>query len=110
MLKAFGFAQGERVQHDTKKAMKLGFIGLGKMGSRMVLKLIFGGHDLVVWNRTREKGEELKMNYESRIKNQGNGKRNHNSEFMIHDSITENLQITKDIQELVHKLPQPRVI
>jgi 6-phosphogluconate dehydrogenase len=32
--------------------MKLGFIGLGKMGRRMVNKLLSEQHELVVWNRS----------------------------------------------------------
>lgn len=32
--------------------MEMGFIGLGKMGSRMVNKLLKEGHGLVVWNRS----------------------------------------------------------
>lgn len=40
--------------------MKLGFIGLGKMGSRMVSKLIAGGHDVIAWNRTKEATGNLK--------------------------------------------------
>lgn len=32
--------------------MKLGFIGLGKMGSRMVKKLLQEGHDVVAWTRS----------------------------------------------------------
>jgi 6-phosphogluconate dehydrogenase len=32
--------------------MKVGFIGLGKMGSRMVVKLLKEGHDVVAWNRS----------------------------------------------------------
>lgn len=40
--------------------MKLGFIGLGKMGSRMVMKLLSEGHEVVVWNRSAEKVETLK--------------------------------------------------
>src|SRR3989344_3342237 len=32
--------------------MKLGFIGLGKMGSRMVAKLQKEGHEVVAWNRS----------------------------------------------------------
>lgn len=37
--------------------MKVGFIGLGKMGSRMVEKLLKEGHEVVAWNRS---GHELK--------------------------------------------------
>lgn len=32
--------------------MKIGFIGLGKMGSRMVEKLLKEGHEVVAWNRS----------------------------------------------------------
>src|SRR6266481_2830246 len=39
--------------------MKIGFIGLGIMGSRMAANLQKRGHSLVVFNRTREKAEQL---------------------------------------------------
>ena len=39
--------------------MKIGFIGLGIMGSRMAANLRKRGHSLVVFNRTREKAEPL---------------------------------------------------
>jgi 3-hydroxyisobutyrate dehydrogenase-like beta-hydroxyacid dehydrogenase len=39
--------------------MKIGFIGLGIMGSRMAANLQKHGHALVVHNRTREKAEPL---------------------------------------------------
>jgi 3-hydroxyisobutyrate dehydrogenase-like beta-hydroxyacid dehydrogenase len=39
--------------------MKIGFIGLGIMGSRMAANLQKGGHSVVVFNRTREKAEFL---------------------------------------------------
>ncbi|MCX6149344.1 MAG: decarboxylating 6-phosphogluconate dehydrogenase [Ignavibacteriales bacterium] len=34
--------------------MKIGFIGLGKMGFNMVQRLLNDGHEVVVWNRTIE--------------------------------------------------------
>ncbi len=37
----------------------VGFVGLGAMGSRMARRLMDRGHELVVWNRTREKASEL---------------------------------------------------
>lgn len=40
--------------------MKLGFVGLGKMGLGMAGMLQQAGHELTVYNRTREKGESLK--------------------------------------------------
>jgi 3-hydroxyisobutyrate dehydrogenase len=35
--------------------MKLGFIGIGLMGRPMALRLLAAGHDVTVWNRSREK-------------------------------------------------------
>lgn len=40
--------------------MKIAFIGLGNMGSPMARHLIKAGHELTVWNRSREKAEPLK--------------------------------------------------
>src|SRR3989344_3192502 len=65
--------------------MKIGFIGIGKMGNRMVSKLANGGHEVVVWNRTREKAEELKGHIAS-------------------------LQIADSVKDLVNKLEKPRII
>ena len=39
--------------------MKIGFIGLGSMGSPMARNLIKAGHSLTVYNRTRSRAEEL---------------------------------------------------
>jgi 3-hydroxyisobutyrate dehydrogenase-like beta-hydroxyacid dehydrogenase len=39
--------------------LKIGFIGLGIMGSRMAANLLKRGHVLVVYNRTREKAQSL---------------------------------------------------
>ena len=39
--------------------MKIGFIGLGTMGSRMADNLLKHGHSLVVYNRTRAKADPL---------------------------------------------------
>ena len=33
--------------------MRIGFLGLGKMGTPMALRLLAAGHELSVWNRTR---------------------------------------------------------
>src|SRR4051794_7526810 len=38
--------------------MRVGFIGLGIMGSRMAANLVRAGHELTVWNRTAEKAKE----------------------------------------------------
>jgi 3-hydroxyisobutyrate dehydrogenase-like beta-hydroxyacid dehydrogenase len=39
--------------------MKIGFIGLGKMGMGMARNLHRAGHTLAVYNRSREKAESL---------------------------------------------------
>jgi 3-hydroxyisobutyrate dehydrogenase/glyoxylate/succinic semialdehyde reductase len=39
--------------------MKIGFIGMGIMGSRMAANLQKKGHELVVYNRTKEKADPL---------------------------------------------------
>jgi len=39
--------------------MKIGFIGIGRMGSGMAENLIRAGHELVLYNRSREKAEAL---------------------------------------------------
>jgi 3-hydroxyisobutyrate dehydrogenase len=40
-------------------AQRLGWIGLGRMGSAMAALLVEAGHDLTVWNRTRAKADPL---------------------------------------------------
>src|SRR3990167_6423414 len=67
--------------------MRLGFIGLGKMGNRMVTKLLSEGHEVVVWNRTLAKVEELKLKVKS-----------------------EKLKVGKTIEDSVNQLDKPRVI
>src|ERR1700757_1665118 len=39
--------------------MKIGFLGLGKMGAPMARRLIAAGHELSVWNRTEGRTEPL---------------------------------------------------
>jgi len=65
--------------------MKLGFIGLGKMGNRMVTKLVGEGHDVVVWNRTKEKAENLKIELRK-------------------------LEVADSIEDLIKKLDKPRIV
>ncbi len=40
--------------------MKIGFVGLGKMGAGMARNLLRAGHDLSVYNRSAEKAEALR--------------------------------------------------
>ncbi len=39
--------------------MRIGFIGLGRMGANMVRRLVRDGHEVVIYNRTAEKTAEL---------------------------------------------------
>ena len=39
--------------------MKIGFIGLGIMGSRMATNLVKKGYELILYNRTRDKAQAL---------------------------------------------------
>jgi 3-hydroxyisobutyrate dehydrogenase-like beta-hydroxyacid dehydrogenase len=40
-------------------SMRIGFLGLGKMGAAMAHRLIAAGHELAVWNRTEGRTEPL---------------------------------------------------
>jgi 3-hydroxyisobutyrate dehydrogenase-like beta-hydroxyacid dehydrogenase len=42
--------------------MKVGFLGLGRMGSGIAANILKAGHDLRVWNRWRERAEPLVRN------------------------------------------------
>lgn len=71
--------------------MKLGFIGFGRMGSRMVQKLVKEGHGVVVWNRSPQAIEDFK-NKIAKSKN-----------------TYKKLRSAKTIQELLQRLEKPRV-
>jgi 3-hydroxyisobutyrate dehydrogenase len=43
----------------TKNALKIGWIGMGRMGFPMAERLLKAGHDVSIWNRTRSKAEPL---------------------------------------------------
>ena len=42
-----------------KNAQKIGWIGMGRMGTPMAERLVKAGHDVSVWNRTKAKAEPL---------------------------------------------------
>lgn len=72
--------------------MRIGFIGLGKMGSRMVMKLLEEGHEIIVWNRSKVVISKIN-NQKSKIKN-----------------IDQKLKVVGTIDELVKSLEKPRVV
>jgi 3-hydroxyisobutyrate dehydrogenase-like beta-hydroxyacid dehydrogenase len=45
--------------HDEETRMKVGFIGLGAMGSAMASNLVAAGHAVTVWNRSAAAAEPL---------------------------------------------------
>jgi len=63
--------------------MRIGFIGLGRMGGNMVRRLLREGHGIVAYNRTPEKTREI---------------------------ATEGAEAAFSIAELVEKLQAPRVV
>ncbi len=49
-----------RLRDDKRTPdMKIGFAGLGDMGSLIVPRLMAAGHEVTGWNRTKSKGDEL---------------------------------------------------
>jgi 3-hydroxyisobutyrate dehydrogenase len=47
--------------------MKIGFIGLGNMGIPMVKNLVKGGFDVTVYNRTKEKAQDLQAEIDVKV-------------------------------------------
>lgn len=43
------------------QSMKIAFLGLGKMGTAVVGRLLLGGHTVTVWNRSPKSSKELGM-------------------------------------------------
>jgi 6-phosphogluconate dehydrogenase len=74
--------------------MKIGILGLGKMGSRIATKLYDEGHDIFVWNRSKAPAEELQLKIKNLKLEIDEGT------FVIADSI----------EDLVGKLKSPRVL
>lgn len=72
--------------------MKIGFIGLGRMGKNIVLNLLEHGIEVVAWNRSQQPRDELKQEA-SQLK-----------------SGSENLTIVESTDELVKSLEGSRII
>ena len=75
--------------------MKIGFIGLGKMGSRMALKLLEEGHSVVAWNRSQDAIASIKDQISYPKDDQ---------------SLAEKLKISATIKDLVGNLEKPRIV
>ena len=71
--------------------MKIGFIGLGRMGTRMVEKLLLEGHQVVVWNRSKDVLEQFQT-------------------LMAEQKQDTDLAVAFSVSSLVEGLVSPRVI
>jgi hypothetical protein len=47
------------LQYNGRLSMRVGWIGLGRMGLPMATRLLDGGYSLSIWNRTKSKAEPL---------------------------------------------------
>ncbi len=82
--------------------MKLGFIGLGKMGKNMVLHLVEQGVDVAAYNRTRQATEELKI--------PARPAGGENLKLKIREKKKGELVAAYTLKELIDILPSPRVV
>ena len=71
--------------------MQVGFIGLGKMGTRMVEKLLLDEHTVIGWNRTPQVVEEFRL-------------------VLKDKKLDEHFIAVEDLKSLVHSLTSPRLI
>src|SRR5262249_17382496 len=76
--------------------MRIGFIGLGAMGFPMARHLA-KQHEVVVWNRTREKGERHAREHGSRLARDL-------SECAEADVIITMLPTSREVDEIVDKM------
>jgi len=73
--------------------MKMGYIGLGRMGKNMVLHLLEKGIEVIAWNRSPEPREELKKE----------------ANTLARPGLAR-LTIAKSLDELISKLDNPKII
>src|SRR5882672_9154144 len=71
--------------------MQIAILGMGKMGRNIAEKLLTEGHEVIVWNRSRETLEEIRVEKASYI-------------------IKEKLRIVHQLDELHEVLQKPRVV
>lgn len=71
--------------------MQIGFVGLGKMGTRMAEKLLRDGHTVVGWNRSKDIVEQFQL-------------------ILQDQKLSEHFLAADDIQSLVAALIPPRII
>lgn len=75
--------------------MKIGFVGLGRMGHAMVLRLVERGVDVVAYNRSKEKVDAIEADLKSQI---------------ALTKTSGSLEKSYTVGELLSKLKPPRII
>jgi 3-hydroxyisobutyrate dehydrogenase len=78
----------------SNTALKIGWIGMGRMGYPMAERLIKAGHDVSIWNRTRAKAEPLAK--------LGGKVVDHLSELKSVDILFSIVATGKDVQEVLY--------
>ena len=76
---------------NKDERMNLGFVGLGKMGHRMAIKLLSGKHRLVAWDRSVGACQKLREDCKRLGPELGR------------------LDLAEDVADMIGKLPRPRV-
>ena len=57
-----------RSVNEALSSMQLGLIGLGRMGGNMARRLIAGGHQVVVWDRSADRREGARRPWSDRTR------------------------------------------
>jgi 3-hydroxyisobutyrate dehydrogenase len=78
----------------ANNALKIGWIGMGRMGYPMAERLIKAGHDVSIWNRTRAKAEPLAA--------KGGKVVDHLSDLKHVDVLFSIVATGKDVQEVLY--------
>lgn len=79
----------------SRVIMRIGYIGLGRMGKNMVLRLLEQGIEVVAWNRSPQRAEEL---------------RSQNSHQRRGSPEAAKVKIAESLKNLVDSLDKPRII
>lgn len=99
--------------------MKIAVLGLGKMGSRIAIKLHGGGHEVFVWNRTLEavnnfieSAEVAHENFLAVTRDTAQTLHKLKPANARNENFVSSSQIygAKTIEELISKLPRPRIL
>lgn len=83
--------------------MKIGIIGLGKMGSRIAQKLNTEGHEVVAWNRTESKIQNLEFKIAESIRDLVASLESPRIVWLMLPSGETTQNILDDVQEFVQK-------